>query len=322
MSDRPTPLARPVFHAATVVTALAVVMGSVVCATESGMACPSWPGCNTGQVTPDARTEPVIEFVHRVVAILAGPLIVAAAGLSLRLPRTERLIRILPWVAVLGALAAAVFGRQVVLHGLPPALGVLDLGLSLTAMIAIATATVALARRPYAVYFSPTAKLAWSGVAVLMVMHLLGILTAGAGSFTRCMGWPIWRVIDSDQAPAVQWLRIVLAAAATALILATSLAARGRRDLRLTAITLPVLYAAELALGLAMGGQRVSMAGAALYSTLAVGILFTLSLLAALATVETVLPAPDRHLPAEDADTAQGSETTGPVTAGPAAAGS
>lgn len=279
-----------VFRLATVFTTAAVVMGSLVCATESGMTCPTWPGCYVGQVTPSADVNPVIEFVHRVVSVASGPLILGAALLGLRRPRSERLVRALPWLTLLGAFAAAVFGRQVVLYGLPPVLGMLDLGLSLVAMIAIVTATVALGRTPYAHAPGRVATLAWSAVGTLVAMHVLGILTAGPGSYTRCMGWPIWRIIDSDQAVGLQWLRIALAAVATGLIFAAALTSWRRPDLRPVAAVLVGLWIVELAVGLAMGGQRISMVGAAIYSAMAVGIVLASALLAARASIERVLP--------------------------------
>lgn len=284
-----TPATRTAYHVAMVLTTLAVVMGSVVCATESGMACPTWPGCYPGQVTPIAHINPIIEFTHRVVAVACGPAILAALVLSFTRPPRERLVRILPWVTLVGALAAAVFGRIVVLDGLPPALGMLDLGLSLVAMLAITSATVALRRTPYAVRLGRTAGLAWGGVATVVVMHVLGILTAYPGSFTRCMGWPIWRIIDTDQAPAIQWVRIGLAVLATGLIAGASISAWSRLDLRRTAATLPALWVLELGVGLAMGGQRISLLGAAVYAITAVAILFTLGLLGSLAAIEPMI---------------------------------
>ncbi len=41
-----------VFRLAALFTALAVAMGSVVCATGSGAACATWPGCQPGQIAP------------------------------------------------------------------------------------------------------------------------------------------------------------------------------------------------------------------------------------------------------------------------------
>ena len=290
-----------IYRLAAGFTVASVVMGSLVCATESGMTCPTWPGCYVGQITPGADVNPVIEFTHRVVSVTAGPLILAAAIMGLRRPHRERLVRTLPWLTLLGALAAAIFGRQIVLYGLPMGLGMLDLGMSLIALIAIITAAVCLGRTPYAHAPHRTSRLAWTGVGVLFVMHVLAIPVAGTGSYTRCMGWPIWRIIDTDQAVALQWLRIGLAVAATLLIFGTAAAAWARSDLRPLGVGLVVLWVIELAAGLAMGGQRISMLGAAVYSVAAVAILTTLTLIAARAAIERVLPADSAYYD-EDAE--------------------
>ena len=112
-----------VFRLAALFTFLAVAMGAVVCATGSGASCPTWPGCRPDQIAPQLQLSPLIEFVHRVVAMAAGPLVLAAAVISTRLRGVDRWVRILPWVALVGALAAGAFGRLAVLSGLPTWLG-------------------------------------------------------------------------------------------------------------------------------------------------------------------------------------------------------
>src|SRR5450631_3246992 len=98
-----------VFRLAALFTFLAVAMGAVVCATGSGASCPTWPGCRPDQLTPQWQLSPVIEFTHRVVAMSAGPLVLAAAVMSRRLTGPNRWVRILPMVALVGALAAGAF---------------------------------------------------------------------------------------------------------------------------------------------------------------------------------------------------------------------
>ena len=64
--------------AATVATTfLLVVIGVAVRATDSGLACPHWPGCFEGQFLPglDAGFQVWIEWIHRTVAALIGVLI-------------------------------------------------------------------------------------------------------------------------------------------------------------------------------------------------------------------------------------------------------
>src|SRR5450631_112438 len=101
-----------VFRLAALFTFLAVAMGAVVCATGSGASCPTWPGCRPDQITPQWQLSPIIEFTHRVVAMSAGPLVLAAAVMARCLP--DRWVRILPRVALVGALTAGAFGRLVV----------------------------------------------------------------------------------------------------------------------------------------------------------------------------------------------------------------
>lgn len=99
-----------------------------------------------------------------------------------------------------GALAAGVFGRAVVLGGIPTWAGAVDLVCALTAMAAMTTATVALERSHPRVrlMLTPTASAAWAGVGLLVAMHALSVFTAGPGSYTRCLSWPVWQLVAQD----------------------------------------------------------------------------------------------------------------------------
>ncbi len=65
-------------------TFVLVVIGVVVRATDSGVACPSWPGCFPGQFLPglDAGPNVWFEWIHRTVAFLIGILVVSVAILA------------------------------------------------------------------------------------------------------------------------------------------------------------------------------------------------------------------------------------------------
>jgi heme a synthase len=109
------------FTAAAVLTFASVVMGAVVCATQSGASCPNWPGCydNGFLPTPGAelQTNPLIEFTHRVVAGVTGPVVLVAALMGRRLtdPRPRRLA----WLGLAGTLLAGLFGMLIVKVGIP-----------------------------------------------------------------------------------------------------------------------------------------------------------------------------------------------------------
>jgi cytochrome c oxidase assembly protein subunit 15 len=279
------------FRVAALFTFLAVAMGAMVCATGSGAACPTWPGCLPDQVAPGWQLNPVIEFTHRVVAITAGPLVLVSALASLRLRGPNRWVRILPWIALVGAIAAGAFGRRVVLNGLPTWLGAIDLFCALTAMTAMAVSAVLVGPRPPGSSAQAPAdpriarvrrSAAWS-VIVLIVMHVAGIFAAGHLSFTRCMGWPMWQLIDSDLHPWLQAVRLGLAVLGVALVVATVAGAARIEQLRRWGVAIGALFAAEMLLGLVIRTGDLTPAFASAYSVIAVALLWCLGLLMAIA---------------------------------------
>jgi cytochrome c oxidase assembly protein subunit 15 len=101
--------------------------------------------------------------------------------------------------------------------------------------------------------------LATASVVVLIGMQVAGLFAAGKGSFTRCMGWPLWQVVGGDRYAWLQGARL-----ATAVV------------------------AAEMLLGLVIRGGGFGLGVAATYSVIAVALLWALGLLAAVARVERV----------------------------------
>jgi cytochrome c oxidase assembly protein subunit 15 len=316
-ASAPSTAALTVFRLAALFTFLAVAMGAVVCATGSGASCPTWPGCRPDQITPQWQLSPIIEFTHRVVAMSAGPLVLAAAVMSRRLTGPNRWLRILPWVALAGALAAGAFGRTAILSGLPTWLGGVDLFSALTAMTVMGMAAVMLGApapdspSPAPDSSSPSSaeghsaqvlRLAALSLMVLIALHVTGIFAAGKLSYTRCIGWPIWQMIDSDLHPWLQGVRLGLAGFAAVLVVTTAVVAARNERLRPWGIVLASLFAAEMVLGLVIRAGGINSGVAAAYSVLAVALLSCLGLLTAVvwsARVTTdatpLQPAPPRE---------------------------
>jgi len=276
---------RTVFSLAAALTFLSVLMGAIVCATESGFDCPSWPGCYPDQITPIHDINPWIEFTHRAIAIVTGPLILAAAIMGQRSRELPRWVKVLPWVALVTAGAAAAFGMATVLYGIPMWMGVVDMTCALTSMVALGVAAVA-ARRPGAMWRTGRlATVAWSAVAAMVVMHLSGIAVAGPASLTRCLSWPIWSIVELDGAAAPQVARMAVAGVAVVLVVATAvLAFRTAPAGRAWGVAALVLFGVELAMGALIrdGGlpaeERYAGAGlafAAVYAATAVLLLRT-----------------------------------------------
>jgi cytochrome c oxidase assembly protein subunit 15 len=308
-----------VFRLAALFTFLAVAMGAVVCATGSGAGCPTWPGCHPGTIAPQWQLSPMIEFAHRVAAVGAGPLVLAAAVMALRLPEADLWVRFLPWVALTGAMAAGAFGRLVVLSGLPTWAGAIDLVAALTAMTVMGIAAVRVASRPQAPFVGasfvgaspaemPSAsgtlpvwtlpvtrsrtgrswRLPAAGVVVLIGMQVMGLFTAGNGSFTRCLGWPMWQLVEGDRYRGLQALRLGTAILAAALVIGTVMVSLRQERLRRWGIGIGVLFAVEMLLGLEIRDGGFTMAVAGAYSVVAVALLWGLGLLTAVARVEPV----------------------------------
>lgn len=292
---------RTVFRLATMLALIAVAMGSIVCATESGFECGNWPGCTTSAMLPTGPVStlfyqnPWIEMVHRISAILVGPLALAAGIMATRLTHVNPLVRVLPWVTVAGAIIAGTFGRMIVL-GLPMPVwgGAVDLGAALTAMGAMVVATVALERTPAQWFVSKTGTLAWVSVALLLTMHLVSLFAAGSGSYTRCLSWPVWELIAADRSagPTLQVVRIALAVAAAAVIVTGVILASRHDKLRRPAAASAVLLGLVLLFGLAIRLTGSDDLGVP-FSLATVGLLWTQVLLGSLASLET-LPQDDR----------------------------
>jgi protoheme IX farnesyltransferase len=125
--------------AATVVTTfLLVTLGVVVRATDSGVACPTWPGCFEGQFLPrpDQGAQVWLEWTHRTVAVLIGVLILALAFVAVRSHR-DRLSILYPSLAAVALVGfQAWLGRETVRLG--------NTGESVTAHLAAAMTLIGL----------------------------------------------------------------------------------------------------------------------------------------------------------------------------------
>ena len=127
--------------AAAVATFVLISAGGLVRATDSGLACPDWPGCFAfDDWIPAAELQPWIEHSHRLIAAVAvGPL-VAIVGIWTLVSRDKR--RDLP---LLGAAVTAgvlvivqsIIGRTVVMEQLAAELVTIHLAMALTVFATI-----------------------------------------------------------------------------------------------------------------------------------------------------------------------------------------
>lgn len=234
-------------------TFLLVVMGSIVCVTDSSRGCPDWPRCHGGLVPP-MRTNSIIEYTHRVIAIVTGPLILACAIIGLR----RKVLGTAPVVAFVLTIAVAIFGAYAVLTGLPPVLAAIDLGSALLVLaIMVATATVAFQQaRPgdaaHRTLRNPLARVAITALAAVYAVFVAGVLAA-QGTVIRCLGGPM---SFGNEATWQLALRQVLATLVAGLVLMLLLFAFNEtavdRTTRRWAVAFAALYVVEVALVFSM----------------------------------------------------------------------
>ena len=190
--------------AATVAAAfLLVVIGVVVRATGSGLACPHWPGCFEGQFLPglDAGFNVWIEWVHRTVAALIGLLILGMAVLAFVDHRDRRSIL---WPSVAAVLLV---GFQAYLGARTVQLG--NTGESVTAHLAAAMALVGLliyllVRSSYPARLAGRGSQRFTLLAAFAAAATFVVLLFGANVTAEGVGliFPDWPLMNGSILPA------------------------------------------------------------------------------------------------------------------------
>jgi heme A synthase len=184
--------ARLVF-AAAVVTFLMITIGAITRVTESGMGCGTdWPHCN-GKIIPEfADYTVVIEYAHRLFALLVGGFAVAVViGANRLYRRTPRV-----WIpAVMGVVlffAQSALGALTVFMSNQWVSVMLHLGNSLLMMACYWVAWVN-AREPDPMDRKsafPLTEVLFATVFTYIVV-LVGAVVAGNYATNSCVGWPL-----------------------------------------------------------------------------------------------------------------------------------
>lgn len=183
-----------------------ITMGGIVRVTGSGLGCPDWPTCH-GQLFPPLEIHAIIEYLHRLIAALTSPFIIAAAIVGWWKFRAIKWVSRPPIIAVGFLFVEIILGAITVLTELPPEVVAIHLGAALIVFALMLTSTVmAFARhndsaQPDRLAFrTPFARLTVGTLAAIFVVLVSGALVAGSGSTTGCIGWPLCngRLIPTD----------------------------------------------------------------------------------------------------------------------------
>ncbi len=276
--------------AAAVATFVLISAGGLVRATDSGLACPDWPGCFAfNDWVPPAQLHAWIEHTHRLIAAIAvGPL-VAIVGLWTLFGADKR--RDLPLlVAAITAgvlvIVQSLIGRYVVMEGLRAELVTIHLGMAMTVFAATIFIADRAARGPMPPRPADARLLRLVGVtAVAVVLQmLLGSWVTGHGAGLAFADFPLMNgrllpdLVVSQQA--VQFAHRLLAVIVLLLVLASwwrIRAATVARPPRRLAVAGVVLVLVQVVLGAANVWSQLSawfvvphlVVGAALWGTYA-----------------------------------------------------
>jgi cytochrome c oxidase assembly protein subunit 15 len=247
---------RNLLTAAAIFSVLLIAMGGILCVTQSIRSCPDWPGC-FGKFYPPLETSPILEYTHRVLAMVSGLLILGSAIAGLIRSRRQAWIVIPPLVTIVLVVEVSFFGARAVLYGLTPGWAAVDVGSALLVVaLMITSALIAQAQKNQSLapdnlsFRSPFARLVLVCAGVTYLILLSGVLVSGQGSVTGCLGWPIYslRQFQMDGHAPANTLRLILSLIDILLILVVFVQAWRRKTKRPEIFRLAIWFVATFAL--------------------------------------------------------------------------
>ncbi|HET9878846.1 MAG TPA: heme o synthase [Candidatus Limnocylindria bacterium] len=257
--------------AAAVATFVLISAGGLVRATDSGLACPDWPGCFAfNDWIPAAELQPWIEHTHRLIAAIAvGPLVGIVGIWTLASGDKRRDLPLLAGAVTAGVLVIvqSILGRTVVMEQLAAELVTAHLAMALTVFAATIFIAERAAHGPMPPRPADRGLLRLVGITAVAVLAqmLLGSWVTGHHAGLAYADFPL---MDGQLVPAmaaseqvIQFAHRALAMLVVALVLLTWWRVRRTTDLplprRLATVAL-LLVVVQVALGAANVWSQLS----------------------------------------------------------------
>jgi len=226
-----------------------VVLGGAICFLGAAKSVPDWP-TTFGGITPPAAIGPLVEYLHRIFAVLTGLLVLACAVVGLRRYRSRPWLGLPPVAAVPLLVLVAILGAIAVLGSLSPVVATVDLGSALL-VVALMTVTVVSARiagrderHPWVLAFSTaSARMALVAFAGTFVVLASGLAAGVPGSPVTCLGLPAWETAGHLRAGWLRSAQFLLSAATGTLVVGLAVVAWVRQRSRLSTLSLSTLAA-------------------------------------------------------------------------------
>ncbi len=269
-----------------------LLLGRVVHATESSLACPDWPTC-FGTMFPEMTGGVFWEHLHRLVAGGLILIFAAATWITWRQTRPGSWMRVAAASGVGLLLVQAIFGGLTVIYRLPDAISTSHLAmafsfLALATVLAVATSPRREARPSLARDDARSLRiLATSAAALVFVQSVVGGVVRHTDAGMACPDVPTclgeWVPPLSNGLVATHFLHRVLGVVVTVLVLVlvARLLRRGTPEhLRRFGILAGLLVLAQMTLGIVSVLSIIAVTPVSLHTLGAAALLSTLTALA------------------------------------------